>query len=147
MDKPRGRPFERGNKMGRGRPKGSPNRQKSEGQRVLDEFAPHLIRKCIAMALQGDRGAMRLCMERTSPLRRGGFVAIKLPATRTAKDVDQAAEKVICEIQKGKLTLDEGAMMMNTLKDRARVIETARLEGRIDEIEERIKGKNDEGNE
>jgi hypothetical protein len=37
MNKVRGRPFEPGNKLGRGRPKGSRNKAKSPGQDLLQE--------------------------------------------------------------------------------------------------------------
>ena|ERR1041385_1489157 len=74
MNKPRGRPFLPGNKFGRGRPKGSRNREKSPGQHLLDEWTPHLVRKLISMAMQGSLSAMRLCMERISPALRGAGV-------------------------------------------------------------------------
>ena len=95
MDKPRGRPFPPGNKFGRGRPKGSRNREKSPSQQLLDEYAPHIMRKCIAQAMEGNASAMRLCMERISPPRRGALVRMKLPPIRTAADVDRAADKVM----------------------------------------------------
>ena len=47
----RAQTFEPGNTMGRGRPKGSRNKSKSPGQDLFDEYAEHLIRKGIALAL------------------------------------------------------------------------------------------------
>lgn len=74
MSKPRGRPFAPGNTLGRGRPKGSRNKAQSPGQDLLDEYAPHLVRKCISMAMQGDPGALRICMDRISPPRKNASI-------------------------------------------------------------------------
>src|SRR5439155_25334874 len=63
MNKPRGRPFEPGNKYGRGRPKGSRNKEKYPGEKILDEYGPHIMFKCISQALNGDHPSMRPCME------------------------------------------------------------------------------------
>ena len=66
MNKTRGQPFESGNQFGRGRPKGSRNRPKT-GDELLDKFEPHLMSECIRRALkEGDRTALRLCVERIS---------------------------------------------------------------------------------
>lgn len=136
--KVRGRPFEPGNKLGQGRPKGSRNQSKSPGQELLDEYAPHLIRKCIAEAMQGSASAMRICMERISPARRGASVPMDLPTIQTAADVDKAAEKVTQAIRRGKITPAEGAIMINILEGRSRVIERVQLEKRIETMEEKL---------
>jgi hypothetical protein len=133
-NKVRGRPFEPGNKLGRGRPKGSRNKTKP-GQDLLDEYAPHLVRKCIAEAMQGDRSAMRLCMERISPARHGACIRMNLPAIKTAADVEKAAEKVTQAIRRGDLTPAEGGIMMNILESRCRVIQSVQWESRIEKLE------------
>jgi hypothetical protein len=74
MNKPRGGPFAPGNKLGRGRLKGSRNKAQSPGQDLLDEYALHLVRKCISMAMQGDHNALRICMDRISPARKNACI-------------------------------------------------------------------------
>jgi hypothetical protein len=138
MKKARGQPFPPGNTLGRGRPKGSRNKAKSPGQDLLDEYAPHLMRKCITLAMQGDRSAMRICMERISPARRGACITMNLPAIRTAKDLDKAAEKVTQAIRRGELTPTEGETMMNLLESRSRVMERGQLESRLEKLEENM---------
>ncbi len=135
MNQPRGRPFAAGNTLGRGRPKGSRNRAKPPGQHLLDEYAEHVVRKCIALALQGNPNAMRLCMERINPARRGALIPIHLPSIRTAGDVDQAAEKVTQGIRRGTLTPTEGGTVMNILESRLRVIEKVQWESRLEKLE------------
>jgi len=50
----RGRPFEPGNKLGRGRPRGSRNKTTLVAGELLHSYALALMRKAIALALQGD---------------------------------------------------------------------------------------------
>jgi len=138
MDKPRGRPFPPGNTLGRGRPKGSRNREKSPSQHLLDEFAPHIMRKCMAQAMEGNASAMRLCVERTFPSRRGALVQMNLPPIRTAEDVDRAAEKVTQAIRRGKLTPAEGNTMMNLLESRSRFIEGVKFESQLADLADRV---------
>jgi hypothetical protein len=55
--------------LSQGRPKGSRNRPRP-GEDLLGRFAPHLMSECIRRALkEGDRAALRLCVERVSPTR------------------------------------------------------------------------------
>src|SRR5664279_2432262 len=104
MSEPRGRPFAAGNTLGRGRPKGSRNKGKSPGQQLLEEYAEPLVRKCISLTGQGDKSAMRLCMERILPARRDASIRLRLPPIGTAQDVDRAAEKVTQETGRGRIT-------------------------------------------
>ncbi len=138
MNKPRGRPFLPDNTQGRGRPRGSRNKAKSPGQDLLDEYAIHVVRKCITLAVQGDLSAMRMCMERISPARRDASIRMSLNPIATAQDVDQAAEKVTQAIRRGKITPVEGGRMMNIVESRIRVIESVQLESRIEKLEEKI---------
>jgi hypothetical protein len=145
MDNPRGRPFEAGNTFGRGRPKGSHNRGKSEEQRILDEFGPHVVRKCMARAIEGDPTAMRLCMERVSPLRRDAPIKMDLSSIRTARDVDRAAEMVTAGLRRGKFTASEGERMMNILESRLRMIEKVDFEQRLENLEQNLRDKKARG--
>jgi hypothetical protein len=136
MNQPRGRPFAPGNKQGRGRPKGSPNKARSRGEDLLEEYAPHLVRKCIALALQGERSAMRICMERISPARRDALIRMSLPKIGTAQDVDKAAETVMQGIGRGVITPADGEKMMNIFEMRSRIIGDVQVESRITKLEE-----------
>lgn len=137
MSQARGRPFEPGNTWGRGRPKGSRNGAKSPGQQLLDDYAESVTRKCIALALQGDRSALRLCMERISPARRDACIRMRLPSIHGAQDVDRAAEKVTQAIRRGEITPEEGQTMMTILEMRSRVIERSEFETRMKNLEQK----------
>jgi len=127
----RGRPFEPGNKMGRGRPKGSRNKT-NPGQALLDEYAEPIMRKCIVLAMQGDRSAMRLCVERISPARHGACIRMKLPPIKIAADVDKAAEKVTQAMGRAKITPTDGLIMMNVLEKHSGMIESVQMESDSD---------------
>ncbi len=133
----RGRPFEPGNKLGKGRPSGSRNKAQP-GQDLLEEYGPHITRKCITLAMQGDRTALRLCMERTNPARRGACIQMSLPRIKTAADIDKAAEKVTQAISRGQLPPTEGATMMTILEGRSRVMEKVQLESRVEKMEQEL---------
>jgi hypothetical protein len=139
MNRVRGRPFEPGNKLGRGRPKGSRNKSsKSPGQDLLDEYAPHLIRKTISLGLAGDTHALRLCFERISPARRDAVIRMNLPAIRKAEDLDKAAEKVTQGMRRGNITPVEAGRVMSILEGRLKIFETVELAGRIEKVEEKM---------
>src|ERR1035437_5325861 len=61
-----GRPFEKGNKSGKGRPAGSRNKR-AIFQEVLEVDGEAIIEKIKGQALKANATAMRLCMERLLP--------------------------------------------------------------------------------
>ena len=142
MSRPRGRPFEPGNKFGRGRPKGSRNRSKAPGQALLEQHEEAVARKCILRALEGDVRALRLCMERINPARRDSYVRMNLPSIATVKDVEQANAKVVKAVGAGKITPTQGQIVSGILDSRRRVIETVELQERIEKLEQDAAAKN-----
>jgi len=138
MNKPRGKPFPPGNMAGHGRPKGSRNKATEPGQALLEEFAPHLIRRCIKSAMDGDRSSMRLCMDRVSPARRDAPVRINLPRIKTIQDLDKAAEKVTQAVGHGRLAPADGEKVMNIIEIRSRLIEKSEFEKRFEKLEQSV---------
>ena len=132
----RGRPFQPGNKFGRGRPRGSRNRVARVCQDTLDSHAENLIKKCVVLAYQGNTTAMRLCMERLMPARRQRTLQFKLPPIKTITDVAVASESVVSGVARGQLTPAEGQAFSGMLEDRRRVIETQHQEPRIRALED-----------
>jgi hypothetical protein len=56
----RGRPFEAGNKFGRGRPLGSRNKKTRLIEELLDENSESLLHKALDLAQQGNVPVLRL---------------------------------------------------------------------------------------
>ena len=93
MSNVRGRPFQPGNQYGRGRPKGSRNKSTPAAQQLLEQYSEPIMRKCIAQALGGDVRALKLCLERVTPVRRNSLVKVNLPAIESAKDLGAVNQK------------------------------------------------------
>jgi hypothetical protein len=74
--KTRGRPFKPGNA---GKPPGARHKTTLAVESLLEGEAEKLTRKVIRLALAGDTTALRLCLERIAPVRRGRPVRIALP--------------------------------------------------------------------
>lgn len=132
----RGRPFQPGNKYGRGRPPGSRNKAARVCQRTLDSHAESLAKRCLYMALQGNPTAMRLCLERLLPARRQRALHFRLPPVKTLADVVAASESVVSSVAKGEITPAEGQAFSMMLDGRRRMIETQELEQRIRALED-----------
>ena len=136
MQKLRGRPFQPGNKYGRGRPKGSRNKITQAWDELQEQYGEAVFRKCFAMALQGDRLALRLCIERLVAIRRDATVDLKLPSTRTVEGVDKASDTLLQAISRGELTPEQGESLTAILDRRCRIIEVAEFEERLKKLEE-----------
>src|SRR5918995_1704061 len=78
----RGRPFAPGNP---GRPKGSRHKSTLAAAALLDDEADAITRKAIELAKKGNPVALKLCLDRIAPPRKGRPVPFDLPA-----DVDAA---------------------------------------------------------
>jgi hypothetical protein len=135
MSEPRGRPFEPGNKMGRGRSQGSRNKKLSALDRILGEYSPSLMKKCISKALQGDMTAMRLCMDRMVAPMREPAVRLKTQTAQTAEDVKQALASTIAAVTGGQITPSQGELLTRMLDAQRKGIESADLEARLGKLE------------
>jgi hypothetical protein len=122
----RGRPFEPGNKFGRGRPPGSRNKTTLMQQKI-EEHGEALIAKCVMEALKGNIAAMRLCMDRLVSPRRERTVRFKIPLIQTLAEVSVAMEAVLAEVARGKLTPSEGQAVSAMLDCRRRMMETEQM--------------------
>ncbi len=138
MSQRRGRPFEPGNRFGRGRPKGSRNKISKIMDGLLEKHGESIMRKCIIRAMEGDRAALRLCIERLSPLRRGGFLNIPFTGAGTLPAIDASSETLLRAVMRGKLTPTEGETITNILESRRKVIEMKELQARIEQLAARI---------
>jgi hypothetical protein len=66
-----------------GRPLGSRNKSTVLMQNLLDGEAEAIGRKVIEMAKGGDMAAIRVCMDRLAPARRGAAIFCELPPVGT----------------------------------------------------------------
>lgn len=133
--KTRGRPFQKGNP---GKRPGARAKTTLAAEALLDGEAEKLTRKAIELALEGDTIALRLCLERILPVRKGRPVPLALPNADTAQGVAQAMAALIGEMACGNLSGEEAATVASVLEAQRRAIETVEIEARLAAIEERI---------
>lgn len=135
----RGRPFEPGNKFGRGRPRGSRNKSGMAANRLLAQYSDPLLRKAITMALQGDGSTMRLLLSLILP--RCHELPVKtgpLPMD-TLGDLAQSFGVMIAGVAAGKLTPSQALEISRLMETRRKIIETQDLEPLVQAIEDRIR--------
>jgi len=138
--KQRGRPFEPG-KSGNpnGRPKGARNHATVLAEALLDGEADVIMRKLIEKAQEGDGAALRLCLDRLLPPRRGRSVTFELPAKiESPADAVQASKLVLAACSAGSLTLDEASQIMSLINSHVRLVETSDIEARLAAMEKAL---------
>jgi hypothetical protein len=95
-------PFEKGESGNpAGLPRGSRNRATLLMEGLLADDPEAIGRKAIAMAKQGDMAAIRLCMDRLSPRRKGEPVAFELPPLEKPADSVAAAATIVAAVAAG----------------------------------------------
>lgn len=116
----------------KGRPRGT--RDKRTALRaLLVPHAPKLIRKIVALALAGDVGALRLCLDRlVSPLKSADN---PVSLGRFTGTLAHQARAVLAAMATGRITPDEASAITAALSAQARITETDELEKRITALE------------
>ncbi len=136
MAKPRGKPFPIGNTAGQGRPRGSRNRVMEATQELFDQHAMPVAKKCILMAINGDRTAMQLTIERLLPACKSPCAQFDMPDIQTLADLPAANIAVIKAISAGEITAGEGQQMTAVLVGFRDNLETADFDRRMRKVEE-----------
>ena len=119
-----------------GRPPGSRNKATEAAAFLLDGEAEALTRKAIDLALDGDPSALRLCIARIIPPRRGRPVNFGLPAVRGAADLAAAMAAITTAAGQGAITPGEAAELARVVEIFVRAVETSDFERRLRQLEE-----------
>ena len=134
----RGRPFQPGNKFGKGRPRGSRNKTTQAALALLDSYAEPVTRKAILTALQGEPTILRVVLDRIVPVRREVGVKLGALPMATTADLLKASEAVFRKTASGDLTLTEAKGFADLIEGRRKVIETHELAQRVEALEARV---------
>jgi hypothetical protein len=132
-----GRPFEKGNKSGKGRPAGSRNKR-AIFQEVLEVDGEAIIEKIKTQALKANATAMRLCMERLLPVAQASNAQFWMPRVETTESLKEATAAAAEAVSEGLLSPQEGEAVARIVESQRRNIETVELEGRVKSLEEEI---------
>lgn len=121
-----------------GRPKGSRHKTSLAVEALLEGEAEALTRRAIDAALNGDTTALRLCMERIAPARRGTTVHLDLGGpVRTLADLQRATSALLNALAVGEVSTDEAADIAALFDRVGAAIERRELEERVAVLEAR----------
>jgi hypothetical protein len=124
----RGRPFEPGNKFGKGRPRGSRNKTSAGARELLNDHAEPLVRKALVMALQGDTKAMQMCLNLVVPVRRDQPQKFGRLPLGTAEEISKASAILAQKVASGQVSVSQALGFNQLIETRRRAFET---EGRL----------------
>lgn len=123
-----------------GKPKGARSQTTLAIESLLGKDAAKLTRKAINSALAGDSTALRLCMERIAPVRRGRVVTVdNFPKVTSAADVPGALSSLLQAVAKGDLTTDEAESIASLCSRYVGALEAVEHEARLKALEEKLK--------
>ena len=128
--------FSKGNP---GKPKGARSQTTLAIEQLLGKEATRLTRKAIKAALAGDSAALRLCMERIAPVRKGRVVTVEnFPKVSSAADVPGALSALLQAVAKGDLTTDEADAIAALCSRYVGAVEAVEHDARLKALEERM---------
>jgi hypothetical protein len=131
-----GKPFEKGQSGNpKGRPAGLRNRLTVAVDKLLDGKAEQIMEKAIALALEGDTAALRLCVERITPARKDRPINFELPPISAVADLPVATSALISAVASGELTTGEAAEFGKLIEAHIRAIEATDLAERVAKLE------------
>jgi hypothetical protein len=130
----KGKPFEPGNKLGKGRPPGSQNKR-TKFMESLQNHGAAIIDKAKLMALSGDRTALRLCFERLIPLPKPPGTRFRLPKMKTPADLKKVLPSVLEQVSKGHLSASDAESIANVLDTQVRTVVAGEFDERIHALE------------
>jgi hypothetical protein len=130
----RGKPFEPGNKAGKGRPVGSQNK-KSVLLGMVEERGEAIITKGILMALNGDRVALRLFIERLIPVAQLPATRFRLPKNDGELDMKKVLMSVLKQTSTGLLSPQQAVDLATFAESYGRAVGDVEHEERLAALE------------
>jgi Family of unknown function (DUF5681) len=117
-----------------GRRRGVRNKATEAAERLLEA----LTRRAVERALEGDPTALRLCLDRIIPPRRGRTVRLAgAPPVRSAADLGDTMAAIATAATGGAITPGEAAELARVVEIFVRAIETSDFERRLRQLEDR----------
>jgi hypothetical protein len=136
-----GRPFIPGNKSGRGRPAGSPNKKTLLAKELLDGHAEAITRQALMAALKGDLQMIRTLLPYVLSRPRDLTPAIGPLPVSTAVELSESFGKLMEKVTSGAISPGEASAFANLMERRRHFIETEGFEMRIRVLEEKVAEK------
>jgi hypothetical protein len=102
---------------------------------MLEGEAQTLTRAAIAKALDGDTTALRLCLDRIAPPRKGRTLTLALPTISDLAGLATAQAELLAAMSRGEITTEEATDAAKVLELVGSAIERRDLEDRIAALE------------
>jgi hypothetical protein len=132
----RGRPFEPGNKSGRGRPPGSRNKTTAATRKLLQEYRPALLRKAMSEALRGDVSLLRLFANYELDLAKDSLAKIGRLPMGNIDEIIHSHQIVINRLAAGVITPVQAIQVTAVLDKHRLLFETQNLAVRVSALEQ-----------
>ena len=104
-------------------------------QELLEEKAEALVSKAVNMAVAGDIGALRLCLDRVVPARKYHPLFCELPPLAKAADAVVAMAGIASAAVSGDVTPDEAAKLAGVISHYVTTLEAREFEDRLAALE------------
>jgi hypothetical protein len=119
----------------KGRPPGARNKATETAELLLDGEAAALTRKAVERALEGDGMALRLCLERIIPARRGRAVQLAVPPMRGTADLGSTMAAITTAAMQGVITPGEAGDLARVVEIYVRAVEATDFDRRLTQLE------------
>jgi hypothetical protein len=128
-----------------GNPKGRPPGSRAKTLATLDtlgeDAAQAILVTMIDEAKGGDVSAARAVLDRVWPARKGARVEFELPEIARANELPAAIARINRQVAEGRLSMEEGALIVGLLEAQRKALETGELAARVVALEERMQSK------
>jgi hypothetical protein len=118
-----------------GKPRGTRCRVTLAVEQLMGDQAAALTQKAVQLALNGDPTALRICLDRIAPIRKGRLVRFIMPKLETAADTVSALSSIVHAVAAGELTTSEASELSNVLEIHRKALETHDIEKRVERLE------------
>ena len=125
----------------KGKPMGARHKATLAAEELLDGEAEALTRKAVDLALGGDTTALRLCLERILPPRKGRPIVFTLPNVTNSGDLRAAALAILGAVSEGDISPEEAAAVAPLIEGARKAMETDELSRRLEALEEVLEGR------
>ena len=118
-----------------GRAPGTRNRATVRAEQLFDGASAALANKAVALALDGDAAALRLCINRIIAPRRHRPSSFALPPLRNAADAAPAMAAIATAVADGDLSSSEAVEFSQIVDTFLRALEAGEVETRLQQLE------------
>src|SRR6266852_188880 len=118
-----------------GRPRGSRNMASIRMQEMLEQKAEQLVEKVVELAIAGNIGALRLCLDRLVPTRTNEPLVCEMPRLEKAADAVGAIAGLASAAAAGDVTADEAAKLAKVISLYVNTLEVHNFEDRLAQLE------------